>query len=229
LAGTGHTSRPVPVLFLAISAGKGYTVFIYFAQEEAAAMAEKKNAGFTGVILAGGRSSRMGRDKAGLLWEGRTFLRLQAEKLRSLGARELLVSGAGLSLPDARTVPDLYPDRGPLGGLHACLKGASCPRVLVLAVDLPLVSEEILRDLLALHARSGAQVAALADDGRLQPLAAVYDAALADAVEGLIRDGPRPVRALLETCRTVSLPCPPGLLLNCNTQADYDRLCQGRR
>lgn len=190
-------------------------------------MAEEKTAGFTGVILAGGRSSRMGRDKAGLLWEGQTFLQLQAAKLRSLGARELLLSGAGLSLPGARTVPDLYPDRGPLGGLHASLREASCPRVLVLAVDLPLVPEGVLRDLLDLHSRSGAQVAALAGDGRLQPLAAVYDAALAGRVEALIREGPCPVRALLEACRAVSLPCSPSLLLNCNTQADYQSLCGG--
>ena len=58
-------------------------------------------------------------------------------------------------------------------------------------------------------------------------ITAVYDAALAGRVEALIREGPRPVRALLEACRTVSLPCSPSLLLNCNTQADYQSLCGG--
>ena len=80
------------------------------------------------AVLAGGKSSRMGRDKAALPFGGGTLLTYQARKLRALGVKELLLSGAAEAVPGARLVPDLLPGRGPLGGLHACLSAAAWRR-----------------------------------------------------------------------------------------------------
>ena len=79
---------------------------------------------YTAAILAGGRATRFGgRDKSALVVDGRTILERQIAELSIVAEERLLVGGA-VSHPDARTIPDLVPDCGPLGGLHAALSGA---------------------------------------------------------------------------------------------------------
>ncbi len=181
---------------------------------------------FFGVVLRGGRSSRMGRDKGKLLLGGRDLLTIQAEKLRDLGAAEVLLSGAGDALPGTRAVPDLLPDRGPLGGLHACLSAVGEGCCLVLPVDMPLLPEAALEALVRRHLSSGGEVTVLSVEGRLQPLAGVYEAALAPRIEALIREGGRPVRALLDQVQVnaVAYEGPEEGLLNCNTPEEFERL-----
>ncbi len=175
----------------------------------------------SGCILAGGRSSRMGRDKAALLLGGRTLLALQAEKLRSLGLGELLISGTA-ALPGARTTPDSLPDRGPLGGLYAALSAAAFPCCLAVSVDVPLIPVQTLRELIEAH-RGGATL--LCAEGRTEPLLGVYDCALAKQIYPLIAVSGAPVRALLDrvpVCR-VAYTADPGLLINCNTPEEFAR------
>ena len=68
-----------------------------------------RRAGLSGIVLAGGRSSRMGTDKAGLSFRGMTLLEWQVSKLQRLGIEEIIISGS-------RGVRDVFPGRGPLGG-----------------------------------------------------------------------------------------------------------------
>lgn len=113
---------------------------------------------FSALLLAGGRSTRMGRDKALLPHpvSGLPLLAHQAALLRSLpGCAELLLSapadrGYALDGPlaGARLVADAAPDCGPLAGLAAGLSAATQPRLLVLAVDLPFVAADLLVRLL---------------------------------------------------------------------------------
>src|SRR5690606_15155389 len=110
-------------------------------------------AAFSAVVLAGGRSSRMGVDKATLPHpSGSTLLDRQIALLRGLGPAELLVSvrsGQDLGLLD-RDVCTVRDDgtAGPLGGIVAALKAATQPRLLVVAVDLPYLDADTLRALL---------------------------------------------------------------------------------
>lgn len=106
----------------------------------------------TGAILAGGRSSRMGRDKAFLTVDGTTLIARQAALLRSVGIDDLIISGrAGIdyAVPDARVVTDQISDAGPLGGLSAILGAARHPWVLVIAVDLPHLTPSYLKKVLS--------------------------------------------------------------------------------
>lgn len=105
---------------------------------------------FTGALIAGGRSSRMGRDKAFLDWQGRPLWEVQLAKLRAAGAAELLVCGRrdqGFAGDGFRFVPDDVEDLGPLAGLVNALKAASHENVLVLAVDMPFITTELLVEL----------------------------------------------------------------------------------
>jgi molybdopterin-guanine dinucleotide biosynthesis protein A len=158
---------------------------------------------FTGVVLAGGRSTRMGRDKASLTIGGERLLDRQVRLLREIGAGRVLVSCA--NKPDGQAFPagthvllDRLPDTGPLAGIEAALRTADGERVLVLAVDLPGLDADWLRRLWAQSSDRCGVVPVL--DRRLEPLAAVYPGPARDeavrrldsgrlSVQELVRDG----------------------------------------
>lgn len=151
----------------------------------------------SGLILAGGRSSRMGRDKAALtLPDGRTLLQRQADILRAAGATTLFVSVRAdneTTLPGATLVPDSTPDAGPLAGIAAGLRAAPAGLVLVLAVDMPEVQSAHLRQLLELATADRGVVPLLA--GQCEPLAGVYPSALAGSAEAALASGQLAVHA----------------------------------
>lgn len=176
----------------------------------------------TGIILAGGESRRMGRDKAELRLGGKTLAEIQLEKLQALGIGDILLSGDKRALPGTRRVTDVYPGRGPLSGIHACLKAAGNPVCLVLSVDVPLFPGETLGELAAAH-EGGATVLGYA--GEIEPLIAVYDSDLADTAEELLLADRRSVRNLLKSTKTKVFPFAgvPEALLNCNTPEEFAR------
>lgn len=93
---------------------------------------------FTGVILAGGKSSRMGQDKSALLFKGNSFLHHCKHLLIEAGASDIVVSANNKT-----GVPDIYPNCGPLSGIHAALQQSS-NSLLIMPVDMPLLTCEQL-------------------------------------------------------------------------------------
>lgn len=175
----------------------------------------------SGIVLAGGMSRRMGRDKSSLDLAGRSLLALQVEKMRSLGIRDILISGAGLpSLPGTRPVADIVPGQGPMGGLHACLRSAECSACLVLSVDVPLIPAVALFQLCREHTGG---VTLLRHSGMDEPLIGVYDRALWRRAEQLMMSDRRSVRALGEGVprRYFDYLGPGSLLKNANTPDQF--------
>ena len=183
---------------------------------------------FTAVLLAGGRSTRMGRDKAGVILDGTPLWQRQLATLRAANPHELLISGrsdgpyAGAGLEIA---PDETPGLGPLGGIATALRRMQCERLLVLAVDLPAMTADFLRDLLEGCEPAMGVVPRL--DGKFEPLAAVYPrACLAVAEECLLgedRSMQRFVRRGLAAGQLLARDIPPAardLFRNVNTPAD---------
>ena len=181
--------------------------------------------GMTGVVLAGGASRRMGRDKALLTMDGRTLLEIQVEKLRRLGIGDVVIAGRTGAVGGARSVPDASPGMGPLAGLCAGLAAARCPHCLVLGVDTPLVPEAALAALAASHLANGCDATLLAHGGRREPLVAAYRADLAARAAALLAGEDRSLRALLRQidCREWSFDGPEALLVNINAPGDYRR------
>lgn len=100
------------------------------------------------VLLAGGQSRRMGRDKATILFRGKPLWQIQLDLLRKLQPVEIFVSAGADPVwrpPDVTFVPDEPPSRGPLGGLTATLGRIRTNYLLALAVDMPLMNEGHLR------------------------------------------------------------------------------------
>ena len=143
---------------------------------------------FAAVLLAGGKSRRMGRDKALLtLPDGHTLWEHQRETLGALEPAEWFVSGSwreGFPL-DLPWLADEVPERGPLAGIAAALQKMSSPRLVVLAVDLPAMTTAFLRALMRNGGDAG--VVPQRPDGFFEPLAAVYPKSAAESAAKNLR------------------------------------------
>jgi molybdenum cofactor guanylyltransferase len=128
-----------------------------------------------GFLLAGGRSSRMGRDKALLELGGRTMVEIALEKLGSV-CREVSLVGNNPELArfDVTVVPDAIAGCGPLGGIVAGLEASTSEWSLFLAVDVPFVPVEVLKMLLVAAEADGAMCVMAEAYGQRQPLVALY-------------------------------------------------------
>ena len=134
---------------------------------------------FSAALLAGGKSRRMGRDKALLPVAGHACLwQRQLAELEELAPQRIFWSGhARPGLPAQVTVvADTVADAGPLAGISACLEVLEDDLLLVLPVDLPRMNAGFLRRLLL--ACSPGRGAVPHRDGRFEPLAAVYPQAM---------------------------------------------------
>ena len=157
----------------------------------------------TASVLAGGKSTRMGADKAFLEWEGQTLL-----------DRALTVAGAVTEnvriVGDAKkfggfgsvVVEDVYRERGPLGGIHAALTSSGSELNLMLAVDLPLMKAEFLSFLIGQARESGAIVTVPKAAGGLQPLCAVYRREFVAVAEESLNSGKNKIDPLFAKLKT---------------------------
>jgi molybdenum cofactor guanylyltransferase len=130
---------------------------------------------FAAVILAGGQSRRMGQDKARLFVDGQSLLARQIGLARSLAASEIFISGrAGNTYSefDLPVIFDPLADAGPLSGIERALTITSKPLLLVLAVDMPGLTKELLMRLQTSCPDGRGAVPRL--NGQLEPLAAFY-------------------------------------------------------
>ena len=180
-------------------------------------------------ILAGGASRRMGTDKSQLRLEQKTFTERISETLLQITDLVTIVGRNDAHLPG---IPDIYPQWGALGGVHAAL--AACQRdwAIVVACDLPFVTAELFQHLASLRLDHEA-VVPLQPDGRPQPLAALYriDPCRERATQ-LIEAGRRRPLDLLAAVKTRwvefaeirNLAQSESFFVNINTPEDYDAI-----
>ena len=140
----------------------------------------------TGVLLAGGKSRRMGEDKRYLVVGEQTLLERGLAVLRSI-FHEVLVVIAQDSPPldvDARVVRDLVPDCGSLGGLYTGLMQATTPYIFVVACDMPFLDPAVIAQFTSRRATADIVMGKLA--ARLHPMHALYGKRCLPAVEQMI-------------------------------------------
>lgn len=136
----------------------------------------------TVAIQAGGKSSRMGRDKSFVLFQGRPLIEVVRAAVEGLGDELILVTNkpdayAHLGLP---MVSDLYPETGPLGGIYTALHHAAHPHVLTVACDMPWLNRPLLAYMAGL--RGSADVIVPRWDKFPEPLHAVYSRACLEPI-----------------------------------------------
>ncbi len=176
------------------------------------------------IILAGGKSSRMGQKKATLTLRGKTFLEIIIGKLRNIGITDIVLSGFEPSDPDVKYAKDIYQNKGPLAGVHAGLKAVQGDFTLVLAEDAPLVPEDFLKKLIESHMNGDKPVTVAVCGSRLQPLVAVYDCDLAGRCDELLQGGGGTLKDLIREagCTKLAFEGEEMLIRGCNTQEEYE-------
>ena len=184
-----------------------------------------------GLVLAGGKSTRLGRDKTRLVFSGSPLLERAVGLLRRV-ADDVRVSGTDPSDVgcDAPWLADDEPGLGPLGGILTALRRLDGP-VLALACDLPLMRADILETLLAARARRPAEALATMflnpASGRVEPLVAVYEPGAASLLEAAVARGAYGLTRAVPPQRRLEIPYGPGMsraFLNLNTPGDLDEL-----
>jgi molybdopterin-guanine dinucleotide biosynthesis protein A len=204
------------------------------------------------VLLRGGRSRRMGRDKALLPWKESTFLETIASELDFLDEKYLSVAAAGSSpdrdIPasaaegsekgissdrdslsdDWIRLPDLIPDCGPLGGIYTALQTCRAEWALVVSCDVPAVQQSFFKMLL--QERSGGVdiIYPLTPDGRMHMTCAAYRKAVAPILRQQIEKGDNRLRVLPDLCRAKAVrieePDLIRMISNINTGEEFDRI-----
>lgn len=193
--------------------------------------------GVTGVILAGGQSSRMGSNKALLPYRGGRFIEAIYRQFRGLFADVLLVTNTPeqYQFLDCPKVPDLYPGMGALAGLHSGLQHSSMPHIFAVACDMPYLNDALIRTLAA--RRYSVDVVIAEGDQGLEPLHAIYSRSCLPHVTEALCSGRRRIISFFPevTVDTFSRAAVQALdpafasFSNINTPADYFGLRDGER
>lgn len=180
----------------------------------------------TALILAGGKSERMGEDKGLMRFDGLPLVQRIADQLGSLFSEILICTdnreGYGfLNLP---MVPDREAGRGPLMGIYSGLCESSNELNFVIACDIPEIDKAFL-DKLFIEAEKADLVIPESGPGKFEPLFAVYRKSLLPVMADLLENGENKISALFEKCR-VTHPDMSGAAWyrNINTQKDFKAL-----
>jgi molybdopterin-guanine dinucleotide biosynthesis protein A len=162
------------------------------------------------IVLAGGRSSRFGRDKLAEPIDGRPLLLHAIDAVRPIASEVLVVAAPEASPavpPDVIVARDPSRYEGPLAGLAAGLREANEPVCLIVGGDSPSLVSAVLGLLVEALVDEAIEAAALDDDGSLRPLpCAVRREAALEVSERLLADGQRRLRLVFETLRTRTIP-----------------------
>ncbi len=192
----------------------------------------------TGVVLAGGRSRRLGRDKAVELVGGEPLISRVIGRMSEV-ANEIVVVVSGdegasqLPLPqDATVVVDAYPDKGSLGGIFSGLRAGRSDWAMVVACDMPFVNVALLKHILDQTDECDAVVPML--DGRPEPIHAAYSKVCLPAIEKKILADDLKIAGFFEDVRVKFVPerevdsfDPDHLsFFNINTEQDLQRAAE---
>lgn len=180
-----------------------------------------------GAVLAGGRGTRIGMNKAAIMFEGKTLLERAIDLLYKVTGEVMVVGQTPSALAEhltVRFVPDIFPGQGPLAGVHAALKAADGRACLIIPCDMPRLSHELLGELLAARdSRCQATAFRLPARTTMEPFPAIFEPTALPAVEGALKGGRLKVTDLLnqmEVRRVEFRPAEEWQLTNVNSPAD---------
>lgn len=192
--------------------------------------------GITGVILAGGSSSRMQSNKALLPAVGGRFIEVIYRQMQALFTEVILVTNTPEQYPfiPCRMVADQFPGRGPLAGIHAGLLQSAHPRIMVVACDMPYLNAGTIRHLCTQPIN--AEVIIPESNNGLEPLHALYATSCLPAIEAALVAGKKRIISFFDEVAVHRVNVaeiadldPDGTgFWNINTPEDYYRLRQGK-
>ncbi len=182
------------------------------------------------VIFAGGRSSRMGQDKALLPFGGYdTLSEYQYEHLKKYFGH-VYISAKGDKFPfEAGIIEDMYNDSSPMVALASSLESVGANEIFILSVDMPLVDKKLISKLYEKYeADENIEIVISASSNGLEPLCGIYSKKVMDRTKSLIAQGKHRMTDLLDICSTDTIKCDRDeVFANLNTPDDYRKYHKG--
>ncbi|HEY92853.1 MAG TPA: molybdenum cofactor guanylyltransferase [Dehalococcoidia bacterium] len=188
----------------------------------------------TSIVLAGGKSLRLGKSKCLETINGKSLIERVIERVKSVSRRTLIVtSREQIDFPapcEAEVVVDIYPGKGPLGGIYTGLLASESSHVLAVACDMPLLNIELLRYMIELSPGFDAVVPRLGER-KVEPLHAIYAKSCLDNMKTRLEHNQLEISRFLNTVHVRYIERPecqkfdPQLLtfFNINSQSDLDQ------
>lgn len=183
----------------------------------------------TGIILAGGKSSRMGTDKGLLKFQGETLVARMLDVLNSVTDSIMIISAnpeyEKFGVP---VYADIHPDRGPLGGIHTGLFHSKTELNLVIGCDMPFIEKNFLEYLVSKFEENRLLVPVHGD--KTEPLCAIYPRSALPKIESLLLEGELKMQKVVRTLGAKWLTLPKGifdpsqLFRNMNSREDMESL-----
>ena len=154
-----------------------------------------------GLILAGGKSSRFGTDKALSSYNGISLLERTIGLLREAGLEPIIVTreGADYAFTETSILRDELPEKGPLGGIYTALSFLEGVSFMVLTCDMPLLTSGVLKSLISHHEKGNGVTAFRTKDGRIQPFPGIYEPSIFPVVQEKIFKDELSMHGLLES------------------------------
>jgi molybdenum cofactor guanylyltransferase len=217
---------------IVVSNGKGFDIDL----DEIEIVGGKwrmRQARATAIILAGGRSSRMGADKSLLSVDGQPIIERICERLAGRFDQILISANEPekLAFLGLEVVPDRIPGQGPLMGIASALEASTSELNFVVACDIPRMHIALVEEMLAEADRSGADVVVpMTGSEEYEPLFAVYRKSALEGINKVLSSGGRRISDIFAQCRVQYIKLnDAGWLNNLNTPAEYEEFRKGLR
>jgi molybdopterin-guanine dinucleotide biosynthesis protein A len=188
----------------------------------------------TSIILVGGKSSRLGQNKALQVIGGKSLIQWVVDRLTVLSTEIIIATARGEAIPCSsavkiKTVADIYPEKGPLGGIYSGLIASSSSRAIVVGCDTPFLSTGLLEYMTQICPAFDIVVPLIKNE--VEPLCAVYSKNCLVPIQGLLEQDERRIRKLFSMVKVkyveedeINRFDPEHLsFFNINSQADLDR------
>jgi len=142
----------------------------------------------TGIILAGGKSSRMGTDKSLLVWKDKTLIEHAIDTLKPLCSKVIISSNKQVyNFTGCEIWPDELPQQAPMIGIYSCLKRSETSINIILSCDMPFLGADLLQHLVGSYGNQPILVP-IHDDGLIEPLCGVYRKTIIPHLEKYIQN-----------------------------------------
>jgi molybdopterin-guanine dinucleotide biosynthesis protein A len=188
----------------------------------------------TSIILAGGKSSRLGRNKALQIIDGKSLIQWVVDRVGMLSTEIIIVTARGEAIPcsspvEIKTIADIYPEKGPLVGIYSGLISASNSRTIAVGCDTPFLSVSLLKYMTQICSIYDVVVPRIKN--KLEPLCAVYSKNCSGPIQRLLEQGELRIDDLFGMVKVkyveedeVNRFDPEHLsFFNINSQADLDK------
>lgn len=179
----------------------------------------------SGIVLSGGKSSRMGTDKCDLEYDGESLINIQINKLKKIGIRDIIASGYRGKECDAIVIEDDIM-KGPLSGILKGLMLIKNDRAFVISVDVPLVKLESIKRVIDYSFEKDLDMAMIRHNGNREPLMGVYKKSLVENIKKVLEGDNYSIMRLADTARYgfLDLDDDDSFYLNVNNKDDYNKL-----